>query len=87
MAQQFQALEKHHGSMVEDRHGRAYLRLDQAQAGQAVELDDGFTCHSSGIVMLCVCADTRELFFFCDEGQHYISEQADDGKHCVGIYP
>jgi hypothetical protein len=87
MAQQFQAIEKHHGSMVEDRRGRTYLRLDQAQGGQTVELDGGFTCHASGVVMLCVCEKTRELFFFCDDGKHFIAGQADDGMHCVGIYP
>jgi hypothetical protein len=87
MAQPFQAIEAHGGSMTRDRQGRTYLRLDQAQGGQMVELDGGFTCHASGIVMLCVCPETRELFFHCDDGKHFISGQADDGRHCVGIYP
>lgn len=68
-----------------DNAGRAYLRMDQARGGQVVELDDGFTCRGKGRAMLY--AAEGGLYFCCDHGSHFISGQADDGIHCVGIYP
>lgn len=68
-----------------DISGRPYAKLSQLKAGDTVELDSGFTCRMEGSVELQ--ADTKdELFFVCDDGKHYVSGQADDGEHCVGIY-
>lgn len=78
---------------MKDINGRDYLKLADAKDGQLVELDDGFTCHAPGNVTLykkehyvsgTVCWG---LYFNCDEGEHYIDGQADDGINCVGIYP
>lgn len=65
---------------------KKYLNLNEAQEGQRVILDTGFTCHVGGEVTLHKDA-LGALFFYCDSGKHSISGQADDGIHCVGIYP
>lgn len=71
---------------MKDSNGREYLKLSEASKGQIVELDDGFTCHKAGNVTLHA-DDKGELWFDCDDGGHHISGQADDGIHCIGIYP
>lgn len=68
-----------------DQFGRAWLKLSEAKAGQHVELDDGFTCRASGVAKLE--AEGEALYFKCADSKHFISGQADDGEHCVGIYP
>lgn len=67
-----------------DKFGIEYLKLSNAKQG-FVHLDCGFTCHSKGKTMLF--ARNGEFYFMCDDGEHFISGQADDGIHCVGIYP
>ena len=62
------------------------LKLAEAFSGQVILLDDGFTCHVSGVTFLNGDEDGR-LYFECDEGRHYIDGQADDGINCIGIYP
>lgn len=68
-----------------DLQGRKYLKLANAKEGQIVELDDGFTCHCEGKVELL--KDEHGLYFLCEDGTHHIDGQADDGIHCIGIYP
>lgn len=70
---------------MQDIKGRDYLKLSEAKDGMIVELDDGFTCRKAGKAMLY--SKDGELYFFCDDGTHLISGQADDGIHCIGIYP
>ena len=60
-----------------------WLKLNEARKGQIVKLDNGFTCHRAGRVILQ--KDGNGIFFSCKEGKHYIDGQADDGIHCVGI--
>ena len=69
-----------------DKNGRAYLKLKEAKAGMKVEVDDGFTCTFATKNVLEADQD-GDLFFLCDEGEHYIRGHADDGVHCIGIYP
>jgi hypothetical protein len=70
---------------MRDVQGRGYLKLSEAKAGDIVELDGGFTCHKGGTVELHYSPDG--LYFYCDEGRHFIRGQADDDIHCIGIYP
>lgn len=70
-----------------DTAGRAWLKLADAEAGQEVELDSGFTCHPAGRVKIEGSASRKGLWFECSNGKHFIDSQADDGIHCVGIYP
>lgn len=67
-----------------DKFGRAYLKLADAKQG-LVDLDGGFTCHSMGKTMLFI--RNGEPYFMCKDGDHFISGQADDGIHCIGVYP
>jgi len=69
-----------------DTSGREYLKLADAKDGMIVELDGGFTCRRAGKAML-YHDRAKGLYFFCDDGSHYISGQADDGIHCIGMYP
>lgn len=70
--------------MQTDTQGREWLKLADAKEGY-VELDSGFTCRNAGPAMLF--RSEKGLYFFCDEGTHYIDGQADDGIYCIGIYP
>lgn len=69
---------------MNDKASRPYAKLSTLKAGDRVELDAGFTCHKSGIVTLE--QDELGLFFKCDEGEHHISGQADNGEDLIGIY-
>ena len=70
--------------MSKDIEGHSYLKIADAETGQRVELDGGFTCIKSGSVQLL--EDNKGLYFLCDNGRHYIEGQTDDGIYCVGIY-
>lgn len=67
-----------------DTNGRPWAKLSELEAHRLVELDGGFTCHKAGPVTLY--QDEVGLYFECEDGRHYVSGQADDGEHCVGIY-
>ncbi len=60
---------------------REYLKLSEAKAGMEIEIDGGFTCSDAGVALLH--EDENGLFFYCENGHHYIS---DDDYHCIGIY-
>lgn len=63
---------------------REYLKITDAKAGMEVELDSAFTCHKSGKATLY---DTEGLLWFhCDNGQHFLAGQAQDGYY-IGVYP
>lgn len=67
-----------------DKNGRPYVKLDELKVGDIIELDDGFDCAPPGKVE--VFEVDGELCFQCIAGIHKIVGQADDGKHCIGIY-
>jgi hypothetical protein len=67
-----------------DLSGRPWLKLNEAKAGMLIETDAGFTCIEARRITLQ--SDKAGLFFACADGKHYISGQADDGIHCVGLY-
>lgn len=71
-------------SATHDLRGRPYAKLSELKAGDQVELDEGFTCHKAGFVTLK--DSIGFLYFECDEGEHCLQGQADDGEHLVGIY-
>lgn len=63
------------------------LTLSECYAGMRVCLDEGFTCHSAGIVTL-QADEGGALFFPCASGRHYIVGQCDNEKGIlVGIFP
>lgn len=68
-----------------DTSGRPWLRLSEAKAGQIIETDSGFTCIGAG-EKVALLADDHGLYFLCEDGEHYIDGQADDGEYCVGLY-
>ena len=49
-----------------------------------IELDSGFTCAKDGLKR--VRRDAKGFYFTCNDGHHYLDGQADDGKHCIGVY-
>ena len=63
---------------------REYLKIADAKVGLEVELDNGFTCRVAGRALLR--ADPGGLWFMCDNGQHFLSGQAQDGYY-IGVYP
>ena len=70
---------------MKDQAERHHLKLADAKAGDMVELDGGFACCKSGKTQLYLAPDG--LFFYCDNGRHYLNGTAVDGIHCTGIYP
>lgn len=66
--------------------GEPYVKLSELKDNQVIELDSGFTCHRAGFARVHLDPHGR-AFFYCEDGRHYLDEQADDGKHCVGVYP
>jgi len=71
-------------NQTHDINGREWAKLSELRAGDTVELDGGFDCHTAGVTILH--EDSQGLFFGCGEGTHRIDGQADNGEHCVGIY-
>jgi hypothetical protein len=69
-----------------DLHGRAYAKLSQLKAGDKVELDADFDCCEAGLAEVFI-DENGELFFSCKCGRHQLDGQADDGEHCIGVYP
>ncbi len=79
--------ELHTSSMAQsDLSGRPWLRLADAKAGQMIETDAGFTCIGAGEKTEILADANGGLYFICEDGTHYLSGQADDGEHCVGLY-
>ncbi len=60
------------------------MKMSDIQAGQSVDLDDGFTCILRGAVLIQV-DEKGELFFYCGDGKHYIDGQEDEDGNLVGI--
>ena len=67
-----------------DKQGRPWAKLSQLRDGDRVELDGGFICIDAGIVQ--IMSRPSGLAFRCAHGHHYLSGQADDGEHLVGVY-
>lgn len=70
---------------MHDASHRPYAKLSELKPGDEIELDDDFTCHKRGIVTIKARTD-GVLYFNCDEGEHRLDGQADDGEHCIGVY-
>lgn len=71
--------------MQKDKQGRPYAKMSELKAGDVVEIDGDFTCMKPWTKQP-VQNDKDGLFLECEEGHHYLSGQADDGEHCVGVY-
>lgn len=68
-----------------DKSGREYAKLHDLYDGQIVEVDSGFDCMLPG--PQTVCTGVHGPYIKCAHGRHWLSGQADDGIHCVGVYP
>lgn len=67
-----------------DKSGKPYAKLSELKVNDKVMLNASFSCHSGGETVLE--QDEQGLYFKCKVGKHYISGQAVNGEHCVGIY-
>jgi chromosome segregation ATPase len=70
-----------------DKQGRVYARLSDLKAGDCVELDDSFPCHSAGKVKLEIVGG--ELAFKCNDGWHKLASSLylDSPDDLIGVYP
>lgn len=68
-----------------DKNGSPWAKLSELREGDMIEIDGDFTCHKAGACIVHVGPDGRP-WFTCNEGEHYLEGQADDGIHCVGVY-
>lgn len=69
-----------------DTKGRPYAKLGDLKVGDKVETDDGFTCMRGRTHTVRVDSE-GSLFIPCRHREHHLIGQADDGEHCVGVYP
>lgn len=67
-----------------DKQGRAYAKLADVKAGDAVNADGGFGCMSGKYT---VYADgVGGLYVECNYGTHYLDGQDDGDGNLVGFY-
>lgn len=67
-----------------DRNGNPWAKLSEVKAGDTIVADGGFTCMEPGPKI--VRQAKHGLCINCVDGDHYLSGQADDGEHLVGLY-
>lgn len=71
-----------------DIDGRAYARLSELKAGDAVTVDGDFDCMDKGDVREVEADADGALFIACRDGKHILDRQAQaDGDTLIGIYP
>lgn len=70
---------------TKDKQGRDYAKLSELKAGDTVEVDGDFTCLKPWTKHM-IATDDGGMFIPCSDGKHHLSNQADDGVHCIGIY-
>lgn len=63
--------------------GPDHLTLSDLVVGSNVMLDEGFTCHRSGVTQ--VVEHKGFIGFWCDDGFHDFNGQANDNGVLVGI--
>lgn len=68
-----------------DTLGREYAKLVELNEGDMVWVDEGFTCMPPGPYRVYYALGG--LYLKCTHGYHFLNGQADDGVHCIGIYP
>ena len=73
-------------SKSKDVLGRTYIKYAALCENTLIELDDGFDCHKAGLARVLLNPEGR-AFFYCEAGRHHLDGQADDGIHCIGVYP
>ncbi len=61
-----------------------WAKLTQVKVGDKVQIDAGFSCCDSGIVV--IHNDDDDLYFLCQHGRHYLAGQAAAEENLVGIY-
>ena len=76
----------HKATKTTDLTGVPYAKLSKLHENQLIELDSGFTCHKAGFARVHLDRQGR-AYFYCEDGRHHLDEQADDGEHCIGVYP
>lgn len=67
-----------------DKNGRPWAKLSEVKDGNVIELGNGFSCRTAGKAR--VFSNGKDLYFDCAKGQHFLSGQANDSEHLVGIY-
>lgn len=71
-----------------DNQGRAYAKLNELKLGDTVSVDGDFTCLEPWSQhKVCLTTSGGRPFIRCRDGRHMLAGQADDGIHCVGVYP
>lgn len=68
-----------------DKQGNPWAKLSDLQDGSKVRVDGGFGCLRENTIHE-VHANDHGLYIECDQGQHYLDGQTDDGEHLVGMY-
>jgi hypothetical protein len=69
-----------------DTNGREYARLDALKPGDLLEDDGGFGCLDGVSKHEVKRRDDGHLYIDCEEGEHCLDGQIDEGEHCVGLY-
>ena len=60
------------------------LKMEDVHVGDTLVLDNGFTCHEPGPVVIMRDGEGA-LFFKCNNGHHYIDGQEDEFGTLIGM--
>lgn len=61
-----------------------FAKLSETNAGDTLIADASFSCMNAGPHVV-KADDGGGLYIECDEGEHYLNGQADDGEHMTGL--
>lgn len=61
------------------------MKLNDINPGDALIVDDGFTCMEPGDQKVAQMNQSGELFVDCSDGRHFLDGQVGDDGHLVGI--
>lgn len=71
--------------VTHDTTGRPYAKLSKCKVGTMLECDGGFDCNKHG-ARRRVLSHPNGLYIRCKSDKHFLSGQADDGEHLIGLY-
>lgn len=74
--------------VMKDTKGRPYAELSKMKVGVSLQVDSGFDCIKANSIrrVLRDGSGPEGLYIKCKSGKHFLSGQADDGKHLIGLY-
>lgn len=61
------------------------MKYDDLFAGMMVKLDDGFPCRKPGFAKVRWDEVSKEYYFECEFGHHYLGSQMNENGELIGV--